>query len=252
MRYQFDIPAHMQDRPRPFIIAHRGNCVQQPENSLAAFRLALAQGADALETDLRITADRVIVCHHDETVTRMTGETGRIDAMTLAEVKALRLLAPDGSITEERIPTLDELLSEFGQETFFLLELKAPQWMTHDDVTLLVETLQRHNVTKRLTLASFSLEILAQVTSVAPDLWTTPIMMWNMWPPARYPMVGVIWPILYMNPLYVWLCHRRGQFFCPLDPTPEPRLRYYRRLGVDFVLSNDPAKTRAALAKLTR
>jgi glycerophosphoryl diester phosphodiesterase len=252
MRYQFDVPPHLQNRPRPLIIAHRGNCVQQPENSLAAFRLALAQDADALETDLRITADRKIVCHHDETATRMTGESGHIEAMTLAEVKALRLLAPDGRITGEQIPTLDELLSEFGQETFFLLELKAPQWKTFDDVTLLVATLRNHNVADRLALASFSHDILSQVRSVAPDLWTTPIMMWNPWPPARYPMVGVIWPILYINPLYVWLCHRRGQLFCPLDPTPEPRLRYYRWLGVDFVLSNNPALTRTTLAKLTR
>lgn len=248
MKRTIALPDHFTDRPRPYIIAHRGNRVMQPENSMAAFQLALEQGADALETDLRITRDRVIVCHHDETLDRMTDGSGRVDEMTLDEINTLRLRAPDGSRSDEPIPTLDSFLDTFGQKTFFLLELKAPQWKTPDDAQLLVDSLREHKVSRRVALASFNYEILDCMASIAPDLWTTPIVTWNPLPPARYPMVGVIWPMLYLNPLYVWLCHRRGQWFCPLDPTPEPRLRYYRRLGVDFVLSDDPQKTRDALA----
>lgn len=56
----------------PFILAHRGARAHAPENTLPAFNLALEQGADAIETDLRITRDRVIVCIHDATVDRTT------------------------------------------------------------------------------------------------------------------------------------------------------------------------------------
>jgi glycerophosphoryl diester phosphodiesterase len=249
MKFQIVLPEQFKDRPRPFIIAHRGDCVRQPENSMAAFRLALAEGAEALETDLRITRDRVIVCHHDRTLERVTGHQGRVDALTLAEIQALRLIAPDGSVTDQSIPTFDELLSELGQKTFFLLELKTPQWTNAEDVALLMEGLRRHQVVERAVIASFSREILAAVRAAAPDLWLSPIMLWNLWPPAGYPMIGVIWLMLFLNPLYVWLCHRRGQLFCPLDPTPEFRLGFYRRMGVDFMLSDDPIKTAAALKR---
>lgn len=250
MQHGVILPEHFTGRPRPFIVAHRGNRVAQPENSMAAFQLALDQGADALETDLRITKDRTIVCHHDQTLDRMTGNSARVEELSFATIKSLPLRAPDGNVSNETTPMLDTLLEAFGHKTFFLLELKAPQWRIKEDAHLLVDCLRRHNASSRLAIASFDRDILDNIASIAPELWTTPIMMWNPWPPARYPMVGVIWPMLYLNPLYVWMCHRRGQLFCPLDPTPEPRLRYYRRLGVDFVLSDDPQKTRLALEAL--
>ena len=217
---------------------------------MVAFRAALEAGADALETDLHITEDGVIVVHHDETVDRMTDGNGRIDAMTIDTLKALRLRAPDGTVTDQRIPTLDEFLTEFAAETYFLLELKKPGWTSPDDIALLLDALDQHNARDRVTLASFETPIMNLLKTHAADVFRAPIMMFNAWPPAGHPMVGVIWPMLYVNPLYVWLCHRRGQIFCPLDPTPEPRLRYYLRLGADFVLSDDPGKTIAALKRL--
>lgn len=250
MTYSLSIPAHFDGRERPFVIAHRGDRIHYPENSMAAFRAALQAGADALETDLHITKDRVIVVHHDETVDRMTDGSGQVNAMTLAEIKALRLRAPDGTLTDEQIPTLDEFLAEFGETTYFLLELKKPAWATTEDMHLLLDVLDQHNVRDKLTLASFEKPILDVLKRQAPEVWRAPIMMFNLWPPADHPMIGVIWPMLYLNPLYVWLVHRRGQIFCPLDPTPEPRLGYYLRLGVDFVLSDDPGKTIAALKRL--
>ena len=244
------IPAHFEGRERPFVVAHRGDRVHHPENSLAAFRAALNTGADALETDLHISKDQVIIVHHDETVDRMTNGSGRIDTMTLDEIKALRLRAPDGTLTDEQIPTLDEFLTVFAAETYFLLELKKPGWTDPDDINLLLATLDRHNARERVTLASFEQPTLDLLKTAAPAVFRAPIMMFKLWPPADHPMVGVIWPMLYINPFYVWLCHRRGQIFCPLDPAPEPRLRYYLRLGVDFVLSDDPGKTIAALERL--
>ncbi len=59
MKYQIQIPSELKRRDnRPIILAHRGCRAQAPENSMTAFRLALEQGADVIETDLRITQDR--------------------------------------------------------------------------------------------------------------------------------------------------------------------------------------------------
>lgn len=85
-------------------VAHRGGTGDYPENTLAAFRHAMACGADGIELDLRTTRDGAIVVLHDETVNRTTDGRGRLAAMSLAELR--RLDAGQG----ERIPTLEEVL----------------------------------------------------------------------------------------------------------------------------------------------
>ena len=86
-------------------IAHRGGIVSGvPENTLAAFREAINQGADAIEIDLRGTKDGEIVIIHDKTVDRTTNGRGRVIDQTLVELKMLD--AGHG----ERIPTYEEVL----------------------------------------------------------------------------------------------------------------------------------------------
>ena len=58
--------------PRPAIFAHRGASLYAPENTLAAFRLAVEQGADAIELDAKLSADGHVVVIHDQTVDRTT------------------------------------------------------------------------------------------------------------------------------------------------------------------------------------
>ena len=82
------------NRQRPLLIAHRGAPVHAPENTFASFQLAIDSGADIMETDLWFTRDGVIVCHHDDTVDRVTDGSGTLPEMTLDEVKkAYRRLA---------------------------------------------------------------------------------------------------------------------------------------------------------------
>jgi glycerophosphoryl diester phosphodiesterase len=75
--------------PGPWLVAHRGGGGLAPENTLAAFDLAVRLGADALEIDVRRTRDGEVVIFHDEETTRLTGRPGTIEARTLDEVGAL-------------------------------------------------------------------------------------------------------------------------------------------------------------------
>lgn len=245
------LPPELIKHPeKPFIIAHRGDRDHAPENSMAAFRLGLAGGAHGIETDLHLTADRQIVCFHDEDLERMTGVSGRVQDKTLAELQTLRLLGNGRErYPNEKIPTLDEVLSAFKDQTYFLLELKRPSWLKADEIQILLALLEKHDAFSRVMIASFAFEALELVKSLSP-LPTAPIIPMNPFPPAGFPLIGVWYPMLFVNPLYVWLCHRRGQYFCPLDPRPEARLWYYLRLGVDCLLSDHPAETKAALKKL--
>ncbi len=64
--------------PSPVVFAHRGASMHAPENTLAAFNLALEQGADALEFDVQLSADKAVVVLHDQTLDRTTNGTGRV------------------------------------------------------------------------------------------------------------------------------------------------------------------------------
>ena len=83
---------------RPFVVAHRGARLVEAENTLRAFLLALVQGADALETDLRFTADDQLILFHDPTLERMTEGAGLVREHTLADLRSLRTRRPDGTL----------------------------------------------------------------------------------------------------------------------------------------------------------
>ncbi len=97
----------------PLIIAHRGASADAPENTLAAFRLAITQGADGLECDLRMSADGVIVISHDDSLARTRRQPVRIAEATAAELARFA------------VPTLAETLATVrGKLAPINLELK--------------------------------------------------------------------------------------------------------------------------------
>ena len=102
----------------PLIIAHRGASADLPENTLAAFALAAEQGADGIELDVQLTADKRIVIFHDPTLERFTGSKSKVSELTLAELKTVDL--GEG----QTIPTLDELLEFLGPRLLYNIELK--------------------------------------------------------------------------------------------------------------------------------
>jgi glycerophosphoryl diester phosphodiesterase len=101
--------ATVASRP-PLVAAHRGGAGLWPENSLAAFRGAVALGVDALEFDVHLTADGEAVVIHDATLERTTTGQGAVRSATLAQIKRLRLIDRSGIPTTEPVPTLAEVL----------------------------------------------------------------------------------------------------------------------------------------------
>jgi len=117
------------------VIAHRGASAYAPENTLPAFELAVQQGADAFELDVRLTRDGAAVVIHDDTLDRTTHLTGPVRAHTLAELRgadAGRWFTPDRGRTFPfrdtgvRIPTLAEVLWTFPAMPV-MIEVKEPE-----------------------------------------------------------------------------------------------------------------------------
>jgi glycerophosphoryl diester phosphodiesterase len=100
-------------------IGHRGAAGHAPENTLAAIQKGIALGVDFVEIDVRRTADGVLVVLHDETVNRTTNGKGRVDRLSLQEVKTLNTGNGD------HIPTLEEVLKMVAGKAGLMLELKV-------------------------------------------------------------------------------------------------------------------------------
>ena len=93
------------------VFAHRGASGYAPENTLEAFLLAIEQGADGIELDVQLSKDGVPVVIHDETVDRVTGQSGFVKDFTLQELKEMVVLRERfAKYRDARIPTLREVL----------------------------------------------------------------------------------------------------------------------------------------------
>jgi glycerophosphoryl diester phosphodiesterase len=237
-------------RTRPYLMAHRGNSLLCPENTMAAFRQALADGADIIETDLHLTADGVFVCIHDATVDRTTDGAGAVADMTFAELRSLSAAYGRAEFQAERVPTLAELAALLPEDVALGLELKTDRFLEIATNRSLVAELDQAGVRERTVALSFSLPRLQAVQAVAPEMPIGWITLKRPWPLRDAQLLGVFWPLLIFNPWYVRLAHKHNQLVCPLDPTPDKRLRLYRRRGCDAVLSDDPGSTRRALQEL--
>ena len=236
-------------RQKPYVMAHRGNQVLCPENTLAAFRMAIEQGADILETDLHLTADGAFVCIHDATLDRTTDGQGPVAEKRLAEIRACSASYGRPEFAAERVPTLQDLLAILPPDVALALELKSDAFLDPEACRRLVEALEQAGARPRTIALSFSMERLRALKKVAPDMGVGWITLSHHWPVGGVEMLGPHPRILLRNPFYVLLAHRRGQLVCPLDPAPLPRLGYYRLLGVDALLADDPGAVRRALGR---
>ena len=110
----------------PLIIAHRGASFDAPENTLTAFNLAFAQGADGIEADFRLSGDDEIVCIHDATTGRTADANLHIASHSLAELSCLDFGGWKSARWQgERIPTLAEVLAILPVSKKFFIEIKC-------------------------------------------------------------------------------------------------------------------------------
>ena len=149
----------------PWIVGHRGASADAPENTLDSLRLAVEQGADMVELDLRLTADGHLVVFHDSDLERLTGTSGRIEELTLAELAEHR-------VEDAPIPSLEEVFDALPAEYPLNLELKLTYAEPERLVRAVLEAIDdRHN----LLVSSFHSELLAGVRAMAPEVPLAPL-----------------------------------------------------------------------------
>ena len=158
---------------RTLLAAHRGGALRWPENSRLAFRNAIALGVDFLELDVHLSRDGELVVIHDPTLDRTTTGTGAVQDRTLAELRALRLKDKDEKLTEETIPTLNEVLALPAPSTLrFLVEIKVDgQRARYPEIEeKVLATLERHRVTPRAIVMAFEPETVRRIRQLKPEV----------------------------------------------------------------------------------
>lgn len=162
----------------PMVIAHQGGEELRPSNTMASFSHAMELGVDVLEMDVHSTADGELVLIHDDTVDRTTDGTGRVNDLTLAELRQLDAghywTADDGASYPYRgqgiqIATLEEVLAAFPG-TRFNIEIKQKE---PSIATQLCETLRRFAVAEQSLVASFHPESITEFRAACPETPTS-------------------------------------------------------------------------------
>jgi glycerophosphoryl diester phosphodiesterase len=154
------------------IIAHRGSSFDAPENTLAAVELAIEQGADAVEIDVRETSDLIPILFHDRTTGRTTNDSlnRRVANMTLAEMKSLDAgswFSPD--FIDEKVPTLEETIIRVDKRAVLFIEMKVYSQTIEESVLSLVE---QYDLLNHVVILSFSRDQIRRMKQSNPDIQT--------------------------------------------------------------------------------
>src|SRR2546427_3398742 len=154
------------------VIAHRGASGNAPENTLAAFRKAVALGATFIETDLQLSRDAHFVAIHDTTVNRTTNGQGAVHDMTLADLRKLDAGSWFGSeFAGERIPTLEEIL-EFSKKNDVVFYLEIKPGAAWGGEHALIGALRESGEIPRAVVISFDPAIVLSLRKIEPTLMT--------------------------------------------------------------------------------
>lgn len=153
---------------KPLIIAHRGSSKEAPENTMAAFRLALEQGCDAIELDIHLSADRRVIVCHDATIDRTTDGTGAIVEMTAAQLQQYDAGSWFGAtFAGERLPLLEEVLDLVPASIGINIEIKSHQ---HPEVIgTVLALLESRNRLGSVFFSSFGHDCMVRLKQAAPS-----------------------------------------------------------------------------------
>ncbi|MCF0110356.1 MAG: glycerophosphoryl diester phosphodiesterase membrane domain-containing protein [Erysipelotrichaceae bacterium] len=151
------------------LISHRLGGNAACENSVEGAEIAMAFGAEGLETDVQRTKDGVYVINHDNSFKRVCGVDRNVRDMTYDEVKELRITSRDGMVS--LVPTLDEVLNVIKDRAHLYLELKGDTANTEcaDEI---VAILKEKEMTDQVTVVSLDYEVIDYIETTYPELET--------------------------------------------------------------------------------
>lgn len=258
------------DPPRILVHGHRGARARRPENTIPAFEYAIAQGVDALEMDMAVTKDGVIVISHDPILQQpiCTGprQSATIHELTLSEVRQWDCGARQNpnfpaqqTVPGTHAPTLDEVFNLAPRGTFdYNIETKSfpekPQYTPPPDefARAVLRKIRAHRLEKRIILQSFDFRTLVAMRRLAPEIRLSALTEKD---PRNFAAIAdeagkaeIISPEFHLvTPEKVAAAHRAGLQVVPWTANAPQDWDNLIRAKVDAIISDDPAELIAYL-----
>jgi glycerophosphoryl diester phosphodiesterase len=246
------------DLKRPAIFAHRGSSAYAPENTLASFKLAVEQHADAIELDATLSADGQVVVIHDDTVDRTTNGTGRIKSLNLSELKYLDAGSKfNPAYQMERIPTLAEVFESIGQQILIDVELKNYNSPTDDLPDRVIALVKKYGLQSSVMLSSFNLIALIRARSLLPELTLGLITVHGFAGITLRSRLVRLGPLLALHPNFmdvtpalVNAAHRIKSRVHAFTVNHPDDMRHLFNNGVDGIFTADPPTAQKVLSEI--
>jgi glycerophosphoryl diester phosphodiesterase len=245
-----------KDLSRPIVIAHRGDKVNAPENTLSAFKLAAEMGADAVEFDVKLTSDGQVVILHDQTVDRTTNGIGNIASLTLSAASKLEANVQfPGQFPGEKIPTLDDVFETVGRHLHMNVELTNYATPGDSLVFKVVEVIKKHGLQERVLFSSFLARNLRKASELLPvvprGLLTISGLLgfWGRtlgWRGDYYALHPYLTDV---NPGMIDRVHASGKRINVWTVNAENDMKNMIGLGVDGIITDNPAQALRLLGR---
>lgn len=241
----------------PKIIAHRGANDRFNESTISAYEIAAADGVDALEIDLRMTEDGVLIAMHDETIDRTTTGVGEASDFALREIKEFETVEvfQNQTMTEE-IPTLEEIIETFRDTEHYYIETRLVDGEPKMEETLISLLHEYDLIAKGLvTIQSFSNKSLEKIHELEPEIPLTLLFSKGKFnlqeaKSSEYPIIGMESTDATLKDVNA--LHREGMevhvFFNDLDTQKAEQERVHS-LNVDGYFTDDIAFTKELLGR---
>lgn len=245
------------------IIGHRGASAVAPENTMAAFREALAVGADGIEFDVRLTRDGVPVVIHDNTLRRTGGLPHRVVDLTSAEINKIDVGSwfaqkkgfPPGTFANETVPSLAELFTLFQSNNSTLyLEMKCDSPSEQRPLAeACVRAIAEHSLKERVIVECFQLPALKILREIDPDIKTVALFEPSFTNPSVLSDQRIIDQALAVGAAALALHHRLAReslvqkakaagLHVAVWTVDDPAwIERAHAIGIDALITNDPA-----------
>lgn len=237
------------DADRCLVLAHRGASSAAPENTMAAFALAIDLGADGVELDVRRSREGQLVVIHDASVDRVTGASGEVASMSLEELRSLDAGARfNPRFAGERIPTLREVLSLARGRLLVDIELKVP-----GIEPLVLEAVRGAGMHDGVLITSFLEDAVATAQTQGRSIATGLLQERTDVDRAFTLGVPVLLPsIRALSDEVMQACRARGVRVIPWTVRTKEEARRALDLGVDGIIADDPTLVRDELENRRR
>ncbi|MDR7420059.1 MAG: glycerophosphodiester phosphodiesterase family protein [Armatimonadota bacterium] len=238
-------------KTRPQVIAHRGVSGEAPENTLAAYRKALAIGVDGVELDVHLSADGIPVVIHDPRLERTTTGRGLVKDHTVAALKRLDAGRWFGeAFAGERIPTLAEAL-DLLRPVRVIVELKNGP-IYYPGIAAAVAAVVREVGHTRITVSSFDHPVLLDLRAAAPEIPTAVLLAARPIDPVR-PARDADARYLHLQWAFVTrevveVAHAAGLAVEAWTVDEPEQMRGLLATGADGIMSNHPARLQVLVA----